>query len=253
MMILELKNVSKTFVTSRGFFGGVTEKVLAVDNVSLSASKGSVTAVVGESGSGKTTLGKLICGLLKADTGSIEIDTANISNLQRKSMSEKVQMIFQNPYASLNPKLKVGTILSEALPENEDNSRLILKHTLERVGLSEGALNLYPHQFSGGQRQRIAIARALIKNPGIIVADEPLSSLDISIQNQLLNIFIELKKEKSLSFVFITHDIVVASCIADRIVVMQKGRVVEEGEPENVIKAPETLYTMKLISSVPVF
>jgi ABC-type glutathione transport system ATPase component len=251
MSLLQVRNLYKTFPVEGGVFRRKAGEVAALNNVSLSLHEGKVIGIVGESGSGKTTLGKILCGLYRPDNGKVFIDDRNIELYKKKELASKVQMIFQDPFASLNPKLTIGTMLSEAVAERDGKNKTV-ENILDLVGLPRDILASYPHQFSGGQRQRIALARALIRKPKIIIADEPLSSLDISIQNQLLNVFIELKEKHLVSFIFISHDLVTAGNLADYIVVMKDGRIVEEGPASMVILSPQNEYTRKLISAVPV-
>ncbi|MCB4790937.1 MAG: ATP-binding cassette domain-containing protein [Elusimicrobia bacterium] len=251
MTLLKAENLFKIFSIEGGIFRSKTGSVRALDNISLELKEAQVLGIVGESGSGKTTLGKALCGLLPVDAGSIFIDGKAINLYSRQELSTKVQMIFQDPFASLNPKLSIGTILFEAV--TKDNLRpdgKIVSETLELVGLPKDILKSYPHQFSGGQRQRIAIARVLLKKPKIIIADEPLSSLDISIQNQLLNLFMKLKGQHSTAFIFISHDMVVTSNLADYILVMKDGMIVEENDARSIILSSRTDYTKKLVSSI---
>lgn len=252
MTLLKVTNVSKSFPIEGGLFRSGSGFVKALDYVSVSMEEGKVLGVVGESGSGKTTLGKLICRLIIPDQGSITLYGRDIESFNNKEFSEKVQMIFQDPFASLNPKLSIHTILTEAAfnyPEKERQS--VVADTLKTVKLPENILCSYPHQFSGGQRQRIAIARALIKKPKLIVADEPLSSLDLTIQSQLMQLFMELKETRKLSFMFISHDLAVTANLSDYLVVMQNGKIVEEGETGKVICYPEKDYTKRLLEAVP--
>jgi ABC-type oligopeptide transport system ATPase subunit len=253
MSTLTVNNISKTFNIERGFFKTTNSSLKALDGVSISVKKGSILGVVGESGSGKTTLGKAIVRLLHPEAGVITIDGVDINSFSRKDYSKKVQMIFQDPFSSLNPKLDIQTSLSEAsdLADPDETYEVVLK-TLGNVGLDKSVLISYPHQFSGGQRQRIALARALMKKPDFIIADEPLSSLDVSIGNQLLNLFLDLKCSGETTFVFISHDIAATSSISDYIVVMKNGRIVEQGETTEVIGAPKEDYTKNLIAAVPV-
>lgn len=252
MNILEAKKLYKTFPVEGGIFRRKIGEVRALNNLSISLEPGQVLGVVGESGSGKTTLGKVLCKLHTPEQGSISIEGKDINLYSRLDLSNKIQMIFQDPFASLNPKLTIGTILGEASNAKDQQSRKqIITDTLETVGLPENIISSYPHQFSGGQRQRIALARALIRQPKIIIADEPLSSLDISIQNQLLNLFVKLKEKHLISFVFISHDLVTTSNLADYLIVMQNGSVVEEGPIKELIQLPSDPYTKNLISAVP--
>jgi ABC-type glutathione transport system ATPase component len=252
MELLKATGLSKSFAIESGIFRSRTGTVTAIDDVSLTLDPAQVIGVVGESGSGKTTLGRVLTGLLKPDRGSVLIEGADIRSLSRRDLAARIQMVFQDPFASLNPKLTVGTMLSEAasfLPGPDRESAVAA--TLEMVGLSASVLPAYPHQFSGGQRQRIAIARALIRKPRVIVADEPLSALDVSVQNQLLDVFLNLKRQHAVSFIFISHDLAATSNLADYLLVMKDGRVVEEGTAAAVIACPQNDYTRRLLAAVP--
>lgn len=252
MKILETNNLNKTFKTYTGFFEAGHRSVTALKDVSISLEEGRCAAIIGESGSGKTTLGRVICRLTEPDSGSVIIDGKNSSDHTPLEFSEKIQMIFQDPFASLDPKLSIGTMLGEAVSSGGETGKVEKIETmLETVGLPRSIKNDYPHQFSGGQRQRIAIARALLKNPKIIIADEPLSALDISIQNQLLRLFIKLKEEQKISFVLISHDINTAALLADEFFVMHNGEIVEKGVPNDIISSPREAYTKRLIAAIP--
>jgi ABC-type oligopeptide transport system ATPase subunit len=252
MSLLEIKNISKNFMVESGLFRKMTGAVRALDNVSLKLDTGAVLGIVGESGSGKTTLGRIICRLITPDNGSIIIDGKNIDDYSRLELAGKVQMVFQDPFASLNPKLTIGTMLYEAAGvADKERCGERVQEILAAVGLKENVLGSYPHQFSGGQRQRIALARALVRKPQLIIADEPLSSLDISTQNQMLNLFVELKQKYALAFVFISHDLVTASNLADYLIVMKEGRVIEQGVTAEVLSSPKQDYTKNLLSAVP--
>ena len=257
--LLSLTNVSKTFHLEAGLFGNSKRTVQALKNINFSLAQGESAALVGESGSGKTTLGYIACRLLLPDAGDVLIEGLNIQDISRQALSTRIKMIFQDPFASLNPKLSIGTMLFEALNKRRgENSNIKeslfrdrkgIHDILELTGLPRNILNEYPHSFSGGQRQRIAIARALLKNPRVLIADEPLSSLDVSTQSQILNLFNELKKTLSLTFLFITHDIAAASVVADKIAVMKDGEILETGEALKVIASPKHEYTKLLFSS----
>jgi ABC-type oligopeptide transport system ATPase subunit len=249
MNLLSVRNISKSFHLQKGFFSNEASKLTALDDVSISLEEGGFSAIIGESGSGKTTLGKIICRLIGPDQGEVLIDSKNINEYSRFELSEKVQMIFQDPFASLNPKLTIKTILSEAV--QKPGGLYEIENILSLVGLTGEVLSLYPHHFSGGQRQRIAIARALLKKPRLIIADEPLSSLDISIQAQILDMFVKLKNSLSISFIFISHDIVAASNVADFFYIMKNGIIVEQGETQKIISSPTTDYAKNLLNSVP--
>ena len=218
-----------------------------------------ILAIAGESGCGKSTLAKAIMKLVQSDSGEILLNGENVLNLKHnkdlKKFYQKVQMIFQNPYSSLNPKMKIGEILKEPLIINTDLKKeeitKIVEEKIEKVGLDKSALNLYPHEFSGGQRQRIAIARSLILNPEFIIADEPVSALDVSIQAQIINLLKQLKEDFNLTFLFISHDLSVIKYLSDRIAIMYLGEVVEIGKTEEIFKNPKHPYTKALLSSVP--
>mgnify|MGYP002711003242 FL=1 len=258
MNLLEIKNLNVTYQTKKGLIGKI-QTVHAVNNVSLDIQKGEILAIAGESGCGKSTLAKAIMKLVQSDNGEILLTGENVLNLKHnkdlKKFYQKVQMIFQNPYSSLNPKMKIGEILKEPLIINtnlkKEEITKIVEEKIKKVGLDKSALNLYPHEFSGGQRQRIAIARSLILNPEFIIADEPVSALDVSIQAQIINLLKQLKEDFNLTFLFISHDLSVIKYLSDRIAIMYLGEVVEIGRTEEIFKNPKHPYTKALLSSVP--
>lgn len=258
MNLLEIKNLNVTYQTKKGLIGKI-QTVHAVNNVSLDIQKGEILAIAGESGCGKSTLAKAILKLVQSDSGEILLNGENVLNLKHnkdlKKFYQKVQMIFQNPYSSLNPKMKIGEILKEPLIINtnlkKEEITKIVEEKIKKVGLDKSALNLYPHEFSGGQRQRIAIARSLILNPEFIIADEPVSALDVSIQAQIINLLKQLKEDFNLTFLFISHDLSVIKYLSDRIAIMYLGEVVEIGRTEEIFKNPKHPYTKALLSSVP--
>lgn len=258
MNLLEIKNLNVTYKTKKGLIGKI-QTVHAVNNVSLDIQKGEILAIAGESGCGKSTLAKAIMKLVQSDSGEILLNGENVLNLKHnkdlKKFYQKVQMIFQNPYSSLNPKMKIGEILKEPLIINtnlkKEEITKIVEEKIKKVGLDKSALNLYPHEFSGGQRQRIAIARSLILNPEFIIADEPVSALDVSIQAQIINLLKQLKEDFNLTFLFISHDLSVIKYLSDRIAIMYLGEVVEIGRTEEIFKNPKHPYTKALLSSVP--
>lgn len=258
MNLLEIKNLNVTYRTKKGLIGKI-QTVHAVNNVSLDIQKGEILAIAGESGCGKSTLAKAIMKLVQSDSGEILLNGENVLNLKHnkdlKKFYQKVQMIFQNPYSSLNPKMKIGEILKEPLIINtnlkKEEITKIVEEKIKKVGLDKSALNLYPHEFSGGQRQRIAIARSLILNPEFIIADEPVSALDVSIQAQIINLLKQLKEDFNLTFLFISHDLSVIKYLSDRIAIMYLGEVVEIGRTEEIFKNPKHPYTKALLSSVP--
>ncbi|OGS33230.1 MAG: hypothetical protein A2474_00990 [Elusimicrobia bacterium RIFOXYC2_FULL_34_12] len=250
-MILKTLNINKSFKIERNIFNPGNIYIDVVKNVSLDLKRGQILGIAGESGSGKTTFAKIISGLLSFDSGEVVIDNKNILDYTRHELARKIQMIFQDPFSSLNPKLSVGTIIYEAMDNNINKTERAIE-MLKSVGLPEDSLHKYPHQFSGGQRQRIAIARALTSEPEIIIADEPVSSLDISIQAQIMNIFLDLKDKLKLSYIIILHDLNLLAAISDNIAIMKNGEIVEYGTSEEIINNPKDIYTQKLISSIPV-
>lgn len=258
MNLLEIKNLNVTYQTKKGLIGKI-QTIHAVNNVSLDIQKGEILAIAGESGCGKSTLAKAIMKLVQSDSGEILLNGENVLNLKHnkdlKKFYQKVQMIFQNPYSSLNPKMKIGEILKEPLIINtnlkKEEITKIVEEKIKKVGLDKSALNLYPHEFSGGQRQRIAIARSLILNPEFIIADEPVSALDVSIQAQIINLLKQLKEDFNLTFLFISHDLSVIKYLSDRIAIMYLGEVVEIGRTEEIFQNPKHPYTKALLSSVP--
>ena len=247
-LTVEYKNIKNPSVTP----------IIAVDNVSLTVKCGEIYALAGESGCGKTTLSKAITKLIIPKSGDILFEGKSILNQtkeDRKAYPKSVQMVFQNPYSSLNPKMKIGDILREPLDINTNFSKLrkiaAVKEILNDVGLSEDVLNLYPHEFSGGQRQRIAIARALILKPKLLIADEPVSALDASIQAQIINLLKDLRKQKNLTILFISHDLNVIRYIADRVGIMCFGKLIEENDTVSVFNFPKQDYTKTLLNSSP--
>lgn len=256
--ILEIKDLSVIYKTKKGILGS-PKTVHAVNNVSLDIKKGEILAIAGESGCGKSTLAKAVMKLVEAQNGEILLENNNILKFKKredlKKFYQKVQIIFQNPYSSLNPKMKIGQILKEPLEINTAFSKkeieAIVEDKIKKVGLDKNCLNLYPHEFSGGQRQRIAIARALILEPEFIIADEPVSALDVSIQAQIINLLKQLKDDSNLTFLFISHDLSVIKYISDRIAIMYLGEIIEIGETEEIFNAPKHPYTKALLSAVP--
>ena len=246
--MLSVKNLFKRFPVEGSFFRtkGFVE---AVKNVSLEVGPDEIVALVGESGSGKTTVGKLIQGLAVPDSGEILFNGIRAESLSRKKRAAEVQMIFQDPFSSLNPKLSVGTMLREALmlAENPEEPLALL----DSVGLPPDILHDYPHQFSGGQRQRLGIARALAMRPRLVIADEPVSALDVSISAQILNLLLDLKAKTRISYLLITHDLSVVQSMADRILVMKDGEIVEEGSVASVYGSPKNSYTQTLLAAIP--
>ena len=257
--LLQTNNLSKTYVQTQGFFSRVKTNIHALDNVSFSINQGTTMAVVGESGSGKSTLAKSLVRLVNLDEGSVKFNGINLLNLEGeklKSVRKDIQMIFQDPYASLNPRLSILQIMEEPLLihnyQDSDARRKKIENFIERVGLKASDLKKYPHQFSGGQRQRIGIARALILEPKLVICDEPVSALDVSVQAQILKLLKDLQSEFGLTYLFITHDLSVTEYLCDRIAVMYLGRIVELCKSEDLYKNTLHPYSEALISAIPV-
>ncbi len=253
--LLETRNLKKWFPIKGGLLSTVKSYVRAVDGVSLEVRKGETLGVVGESGCGKTTLGRLLLGLIPITDGEIIYDGAPISEIERQEIRKKMQIVFQDPGGSMNPRMSVKSIVGEPLHVNTklDDSEITsrVSDLLESVGLESVHMNRYPHEFSGGQKQRIAIARALSLDPEFILLDEPTSALDVSVQAQVLNLLAQLQKERNLTFVFITHDLAVVRHISDRVAVMYLGKIVELADADEIYKNPVHAYTKALISAIP--
>ena len=255
--LLQVKALEKTYRSSGGLFSRNRRTVAAVQGVSLTVARQSSLALVGESGSGKSTLARCIIGLEQADGGEILLDGERLTGRSRSEMRplrRHVQMVFQDPFASLNPRHTVGDIVSlgarvQGVPREQAHAET--RELLRRVGLKPEAIDRYPHEFSGGQRQRIGIARALAVRPKLIVADEPVSALDVSVQKQVLELLDELRREMGLSLLFITHDLRVAATVCEEIAIMSKGQLVEAGATADIFANPQHAYTRSLLDAVP--
>jgi oligopeptide transport system ATP-binding protein len=258
-ILLRIKNLKTYFPIREGLLRRVTGFVKAVDGVSLEIKRGEILGLVGESGCGKTTLGKSILRLIEPTAGQIWLEDRNIFQFnkhQMRAVKREMQIIFQDPYASLNPRMTVGDIIAEPLIIHKMARADQIKHKvsglLDKVGLDPHFASRYPHEFSGGQRQRIGIARALSLNPKLIIGDEPVSALDVSIQAQIINLLDDLKAEFGFTYLFIAHDLSVIKHIADRVAVMYLGRIVELAKTESLFGCPLHPYTQALLSAVPV-
>ena len=255
--LLQIVDLVKHFPLGKGFMTKAKGWIKAVDGVTFDVSHGEIFGLVGESGCGKTTLGRLILRLIEPSNGQIKFKGQNIFALNPNdlnSLRRRMQIIFQDPYSSLDPRMKIYSIVTEPLRANQSLTRNQQKEAalevLKKVGLKAADLNKYPHEFSGGQRQRIGIARSLCVRPELIVADEPVSALDVSIQAQVINLMIDLKEEFNLSYVFISHDLSVVQHICDRIAVMYLGTIVEQAATRDFSRAPRHPYTQALLQAV---
>jgi len=257
-VLLEAKGLYKTYTQTSGFFVKKQRIIKALNNVSLSIKKGETLAIVGESGSGKSTLARCLLQLLSLDQGELFFKGKNLNSLDvegKKYLKRHIQMVFQDPYASLNPRMKISEILEEGLLIHDLGDKFSrdkkMRDMIKKVGLEVSDLNKYPHQFSGGQRQRIGIARALIVEPELVICDEPVSALDVSIQAQILLLLKELQKELGLSYLFISHDLRVVRHMADSIAVMHQGKIVEQGSIKGIYEKPKAHYTRELLNAIP--
>jgi peptide/nickel transport system ATP-binding protein/oligopeptide transport system ATP-binding protein len=257
-VLLEATGLYKTYKQTSGFFVKKQRIIKALNNVSLSIKKGETLAIVGESGSGKSTLARCLLQLLSLDQGELFFKGKNLNSLDvkdKKYLKRHIQMVFQDPYASLNPRMKIAEILEEGLLIHDLGDKIVrdkkMRDMIKKVGLEVSDLNKYPHQFSGGQRQRIGIARALIVEPELVICDEPVSALDVSIQAQILLLLKELQKELGLSYLFISHDLRVVRHMADSIAVMHQGKIVEQGSIKGIYEKPKANYTRELLNAIP--
>lgn len=257
-VLLEAKGLYKTYTQTSGFFVKKQRIIKALNNVSLSIKKGETLAIVGESGSGKSTLARCLLQLLSLDQGELFFKGKNLNSLDvegKKYLKRHIQMVFQDPYASLNPRMKIAEILEEGLLIHDLGDKFSrdkkMRDMIKKVGLEVSDLNKYPHQFSGGQRQRIGIARALIVEPELVICDEPVSALDVSIQAQILLLLKDLQKELGLSYLFISHDLRVVRHMADSIAVMHQGKIVEQGSIKGIYEKPKANYTRELLNAIP--
>ena len=257
--LLDVAGLTKHFGGERRFFGPQKPVIRAIDGVSFTVARGEVVGLVGESGSGKTTIGRTVLRLIDPTSGQISFDGTDITTIDRAAMRpfrRRMQIVFQDPFASLNPRLRVGSALAEALTIHDlwrgRSRQEAVVEILERVGLSAQHAERYPHEFSGGQRQRIVIARALAVEPDLIVADEPVSALDVSIQAQIINLLSRLQREFGLAMLFISHDLSVVEYICDRVIVLYLGKVMEMAPVERLFAAPQHPYSMALLAAAPV-
>ncbi|MGL4345986.1 MAG: ABC transporter ATP-binding protein [Cellulosilyticaceae bacterium] len=258
-VLLEIKNLKKEFVIEKNFFGKPTKVLKAVDDVSFKIYKQEAFGLVGESGCGKTTIGKMLANVYSATSGEIiynGVDLTKLSQKERRQYCKEIQLVFQDPYASLNPRMTIGDIIAEPIKINKlvpkDQVEKRVNYLLECVGLANHQRNRYPHEFSGGQRQRVGIARALAVEPKLIICDEPVSALDVSIQAQVLNLLSDLKDEFGLTYVFIAHGLNVVKHISDRVGVMYLGQMQELADKHELYDHPTHPYTKALLSSTPV-
>jgi len=256
-LILEVRNLTKTYKGNRPFFGKAGEDVVAVSDVSFSVRRGETLGLVGESGCGKTTLSRILLRLIEPSEGSIVFDKKDLlslSDAEMRKMRKEMQIIFQDPYSSLNPRITVGSAITEVMISagiHAGKRKERTEYLLEKVGLKAEDYSKYPHQFSGGQRQRVVIARTLAAEPRFVICDESVSALDVSVQAQVLNLLNDLKEEFGLTYIFISHDLAVVRFMSDRIVVMNKGKLEEIGTPDVIFNNPASPYTKRLLESMP--
>ena len=257
--LLRVRDLEVTYALKKNLFGKVMQELKAVDGLSFDVFRGETVGLVGESGCGKSTLGRAILQLIERSAGTVEYDGVSLDKLsfsERKALRRKMQIVFQDPYSSLNPRITVGEAILEPLRshhllDNDSQRRERVRELMHQVGLSEEWFNRYPHEFSGGQRQRVCIARALVLQPELVICDESVSALDVSVQAQVLNLLNDLKEHYGYTYIFITHDLSVVKFFSDRIMVMEKGRIVEEGPSDQLFANPQHPYTQRLLAAIP--
>ena len=257
--LLRVRDLEVTYALKKNLFGKVMQELKAVDGLSFDVLRGETVGLVGESGCGKSTLGRAILQLIERSAGTVEYDGVSLDKLsfsERKALRRKMQIVFQDPYSSLNPRITVGEAILEPLRshhllDNDSQRRERVRELMHQVGLSEEWFNRYPHEFSGGQRQRVCIARALVLQPELVICDESVSALDVSVQAQVLNLLNDLKEHYGYTYIFITHDLSVVKFFSDRIMVMEKGRIVEEGPSDQLFAIPQHPYTQRLLAAIP--
>lgn len=258
-VLLRVRDLDVTYALETSVFGKVKKELKAVDGLSFDIYRGETLGLVGESGCGKSTLGRAILQLVEHSSGTIEYDGRSLDQLtsaETKALRRKMQIVFQDPYSSLNPRITIGEAIAEPLKVHRaSNTRLSIKEKvltlMQQVGLEPDWYNRYPHEFSGGQRQRVCIARALILQPELVICDESVSALDVSVQAQVLNLLNELKEQYGYTYLFITHDLSVVKYLSDRILVMQQGRIVEQGPADEIFAHPQHPYTQRLLAAIP--
>ena len=257
--LLRVRDLEVTYALKKNLFGKVMQELKAVDGLSFDVFWGETVGLVGESGCGKSTLGRAILQLIERSAGTVEYDGVSLDKLsfsEQKALRRKMQIVFQDPYSSLNPRITVGEAILEPLRshhllDNDKQRRERVRELMHQVGLSEEWFNRYPHEFSGGQRQRVCIARALVLQPELVICDESVSALDVSVQAQVLNLLNDLKEHYGYTYIFITHDLSVVKFFSDRIMVMEKGRIVEEGPSDQLFANPQHPYTQRLLAAIP--
>ena len=257
--LLRVRDLEVTYALKKNLFGKVLQELKAVDGLSFDVFRGETVGLVGESGCGKSTLGRAILQLIERSAGTVEYDGVSLDKLsfsEQKALRRKMQIVFQDPYSSLNPRITVGEAILEPLRshhllDNDKQRRERVRELMHQVGLSEEWFNRYPHEFSGGQRQRVCIARALVLQPELVICDESVSALDVSVQAQVLNLLNDLKEHYGYTYIFITHDLSVVKFFSDRIMVMEKGRIVEEGPSDQLFANPQHPYTQRLLAAIP--